>query len=140
MGNAFIGDGSGDKKYFTIIPNYIGNHSSAIDQALYFQIKKHCGENGDCFVSKRTLKKKLGVSHRTLNKSFDYLTKMGWIKKIGEKKISTESGRQVVSIYKTADIWKMNITDLHSDKDIQYTSMCINTRSQKSRIPCSDEN
>ena len=38
------------------------------------------------------------------------------------------------------DIWKMNVTDLHSDTDIQYTAMCINTRSDKSRIPCSDEN
>lgn len=27
------------------------------------------------------------------------------------------------------DIWKMNITDLHLDTDIQYTAMCINSRS-----------
>lgn len=38
------------------------------------------------------------------------------------------------------DIWKMNITDLYIDEDIQYTAMCINSRSEKSRIPCSDEN
>lgn len=34
----------------------------------------------------------------------------------------------------------MNVTDLHNDSDIQYTAMCINSRSEKSRIPCSDEN
>lgn len=38
------------------------------------------------------------------------------------------------------DIWKMNITDLSLDQDIQYTAMCIESRSETSRIPCSDEN
>lgn len=27
------------------------------------------------------------------------------------------------------DIWKMNMTDLHLDDDIQYTAMCIESRS-----------
>lgn len=36
------------------------------------------------------------------------------------------------------DLWKMDIADLQSDTEIQYTSMCIEARSEKSRIPCSD--
>jgi hypothetical protein len=34
----------------------------------------------------------------------------------------------------------MNISDLYIDKDIQYTALCITSRSNVSRIPCSDEN
>lgn len=36
------------------------------------------------------------------------------------------------------DVWKMNVTDIHEDDDIQYTAMCVNSRSETSRIPCSD--
>jgi Niemann-Pick C1 protein len=38
------------------------------------------------------------------------------------------------------DIWKMDASDLAVDEDIQYTAMCINSRSPTSRIPCSDQN
>ena len=38
--NLSISDESGDKKYFTLVPNYILNHSSAIDQSLYLQMKR----------------------------------------------------------------------------------------------------
>jgi Niemann-Pick C1 protein len=34
----------------------------------------------------------------------------------------------------------MDVGDLQKDDQIQYTAMCIESRSQKSRIPCSDEN
>lgn len=114
-----IEDGSNDKKYFTIIPNYIGNHSTANDQALYFQIKKHCGENGECYVSKRTLMKKLGIGHKTLMRSFAYLTENGWIEKIGTKKALTEGGPQTVDVYKTADIWELNFDHYESQKRVK---------------------
>ena len=39
MDNIDFVDESGDREHFTIIPNYIANHSSAVDQALYFQMK-----------------------------------------------------------------------------------------------------
>lgn len=108
-------DGSEDKDHFTIIPNYIGNHSTATDQALYFQIKKHAGVNNECFVSKRTLMKKLGIGKKLLNKSLKYLISMGWIGKVGEKTFQTEGGPQKVTVYKTASIWKLN-SDYYSDK------------------------
>ena len=53
-----IQDESGDTNYFTIIPNYIANHSTANDEALYFQMKKHAGEKGECFASEVLFKKK----------------------------------------------------------------------------------
>ena len=48
-----IQDRSGDKKYFTIVPNFILNHSSANDQALYMQMKRLAGDNGTCAVGYR---------------------------------------------------------------------------------------
>jgi hypothetical protein len=44
-------DNSGDKRYFTIVPNYILNHSTAIDQALYLQMKRLAGDEGLCFAT-----------------------------------------------------------------------------------------
>lgn len=101
-------DKSGDKKYFTMLPNIVLNHSTAIDQALYCQLKKHAGENGVCFVSERTLLKKLGIGTVNLKKSFAYLLKRGWIKCIGEKEVFTNGGVQRVKCYTVVDIWDMN--------------------------------
>ena len=73
MSDFRVDDESGDRKYFTMVPNYILNHSSAIDQALYLQIKKHAGEHGTCFASGRTLRKKLGIGRHAFDKSLKYL-------------------------------------------------------------------
>ncbi len=101
-------DNSGDKKYFTIIPNYIANHSTANDQALYFQMKRYAGENGQCFASKNTLRKKLGIGKKAVNKSIAYLLEHKWIALLGVKMVMTAGGPQAVDIYSVNDIWKMN--------------------------------
>jgi len=101
-------DDSSDKKYFTIIPNYIANHSTANDQALYFQMKKHAGENGECFVSEKTLKIKLGIGKQALKKSIEYLLDHKWIKRIGFRDVQTNGGVQKVASYKIVDIWQIN--------------------------------
>ncbi len=36
------------------------------------------------------------------------------------------------------DIWKLNVSDLALDQDIQYTALCIEPRDPLARIPCSD--
>jgi len=104
----YIEDDSSDKKYFTIIPNYIANHSTANDQALYFQMKKHAGENGECFVSEKTLKLKLGIGSKALHKSIQYLLTHNWIKENGLREVQTKGGVQQVLNYKIVDIWKLN--------------------------------
>lgn len=105
-----IDDSSGDKKYFTIVPNYILNHSTAVDQALYLQMKRFAGEvpNGLCFASKKTFMQKLGISKNTLKRSIKYLLDHKWIECIGEKKIPTAGGVQKVKVYRINDIWKLN--------------------------------
>lgn len=105
----YFQDKSGDKKYFTMLPNIVLNHSTAVDQALYCQLKKHAGENGLCYVSERSLMQKLGIGEKTLKKSFAYLLKRGWIKYEGLKEILTQGGPQKVKSYSVTDIWEENI-------------------------------
>ena len=100
---------SNDKKYFSILPNYILNHSSAIDQALYWNIKRHAGENRKCCVSKRTLMKKMGIGYKALCQSLEYLLSHNWIKFSGYEEIITKGGKQKIETFSIIDIWKENI-------------------------------
>lgn len=112
-----IQDDSGDKKYFTIIPNYILNHSTLWDREVYIQMKRITGEEGTCWTSRRTLAKQCGISERRLDKSLTYLVAHKWISKIGVKKVLTNGGIQEVNEYKVADLWKMNV-DYYDEKGI----------------------
>jgi len=102
-----IQDESGDKKYFTQIPNYIANHSTANDQALYFQMKRYAGEDGQCFATEKTLMKKLGIGKKAYDKSLNYLLEKKWIRFIG----TTEGKTRPIKTYSIVDIWKINILE-----------------------------
>jgi len=103
-----VQDGSNDRKYFTIIPNYVLDHSTANTQALYLQLKRLAGENGLAYPASRYLRGKLGISYNTLKKELGNLIKKGWIVE-GEKiEIKTDGGRQKVKSYKIVDIWYIN--------------------------------
>jgi len=104
-----VHDDSGDRKFFTIIPNYITNHSTANDQALYLQMKKHAGESGECYLSQRTLMEKLGIGDKALKKSFEYLLSHKWIEFSGYKNVNTSGGVQKIKSYRIVDIWKKNV-------------------------------
>lgn len=103
-----IHDDSGDKKYFTIIPNYVLNHSTAVAQALYLQLKRLAGEKGVAYPSRGWLMKQLGITKPTLLKEFSYLVKRGWIKEIGTAPIKTKGGQQSTKAYKIIDLWDLN--------------------------------
>jgi len=107
----YFEDKSGDKKYFTMLPNIVLNHSTANDQALYCQLKKHAGENGVCFVSERNLMLKLGIGDKALKASFAYLLKRNWIKFEGLKDVMTSGGPQKVKSYSVVDIWSENVSN-----------------------------
>lgn len=98
-------DESGDRKYFTQLPNIVLNHSTAIDQALYSQMKRYAGENGVCFATQETLMKKMGIGIHAFRKSLDYLLKRGWIKYVGLKGGKTRP----IKTYSITDIWAENI-------------------------------
>lgn len=104
-----IKDNSSDKKYFTIIPNYILNHSSAVDQALYLQMKRIAGEGGECSASVRYFQKQLNVGIKSIKKSIQYLIDHEWIDFVGKKESETRGGKQGINTYVVNDLWKKNI-------------------------------
>ena len=105
-----IQDESGDKKYFVQLPHYVLNHSTANDQALYWQMKRYAGESGKCFASQETLMQKMGIGRKAFNKSLQYLLEQGWIKFIG----MTPGKTRPIKTYSISDIWKLNV--LHYEK------------------------
>jgi len=115
-----IEDGSNDRKYFSLVPHYILNHSSAIDQALYMQMKRYAGENPDgvCWASKTTLRKRLKVGVKAVNKSIQYLIDHKWISNKGKREVITKGGKQEVEVYAINDIWKVNIDFYESSQGI----------------------
>ena len=106
-----IEDCSGDKKYFTQVPNCILNHSTAVAQALYLQLKRLAGDNGKAYPGSRYLMGKLSISRNTLKKEMNYLINKGWIKYDGDVDIQTDGGKQKIKSYRIVDIWKINIEE-----------------------------
>src|SRR3990167_8836043 len=111
-------DESGDKKYFTIVPNYILNHSTANAQALYLQLKRLAGEDGVACCGSRYLQKQLKMTHNTIKKEFTYLLEKKWIKSDGEKEVMTDGGVQRIKSYKIVDLWKINIEEYQNNNTL----------------------
>ncbi len=103
-------DESGDKKYFTQIPNLIVNHSSAYEHSLYLIMKRLAGENGSCYASLNWLSKKMGVDKKTTSKTITKLLKRKWIKEIEPITIRGGKVRQFIVV----DIWAKNIKEYES--------------------------
>ena len=96
-------DKSGDRKYFTIIPNYIVNHSTVYEQAIYLYMKRVAGETGTCWESPINIAKKLGIVAGTVRKYQKALVARGWIEKVGT------AGKTKPTIeYKIVDLWQLN--------------------------------
>ena len=105
-----IQDESGDRKYFTQIPNIVVNHSTAYEQSLYLIMKRIAGETGTCFASLNWLAKKMGVHRITVKQTINKLLKGKWIKEIEKKKVKGGCVRQ----FKIIDIWAENIKEYGS--------------------------
>ena len=105
-----IGDSSGDKDFFTIVPNYILNHSTAIDQALYLQLKRLSGDGKKdyCYPSINYLQKQLHIRKKAVKASLNYLVEHKWIDNLGKKQVHTAGGMQWVTAYKINNIWELN--------------------------------
>lgn len=112
MQNKFkIIDNSADKIYFTMVPNYIVNHSTVYEQAIYLYMKRVAGEHGTCWSSAQSIAKKLSdpnekrkVSRNTIAKYRDKLVKRGWIKLVGYKGKTKPTPE-----YSIVDIWPLNM-------------------------------
>lgn len=109
MQNKFkVSDNSGDRKYFTIIPNFIANHSTANDQSLYFQMKRLAGEGGLCYATIAYFTEKMGIGKRAYKRSLQYLLDHNWVSYVGKEPVPTSGGIQQIDAYKINDIWKIN--------------------------------
>ena len=104
--NKFI-DESGDKKYFTQIPNMIVNHSTAYEQSLYLIMKRTAGEGGSCYASLNFLAKKMGVHKTTISKTITKLLKRKWVIETDKTKVKGGYTRTFVII----DLWPRNIKE-----------------------------
>ena len=118
MSKMHIEDGSEDHKYFTVIPNYILNHSTLWDREVYIQMKRIAGDDGTCWTSQTTLAKQCGISINRLKKSINYLLTHKWIEQVGKKETITRGGAQEVNEYKIANLWKMFIDFYESKKGV----------------------
>ena len=109
-----IQDESGDRKYFTQIPNIIVNHSTAYEQSLYLIMKRLAGENGSCYASLNWLSKKMGVDKKTVSKTIKKLLKRKWVGEIEKIKVRGGSVRRFVII----DLWRLNIKEYESGRQV----------------------
>jgi len=100
-----ISDESGDKYFFTIVPNIIINHSSANDRALYLEMKRYAGENGKCFATEKTMMKRLKIGKKSYDKSLNYLLNKKWVEFVG----FTEGRTRPIKTYRINDIWQQNV-------------------------------
>lgn len=115
MQNKFkVTDESGDRKYFTIIPNYIVNHSTVYEQSIYLYMKRVAGENGTCWMSAKTIADHLKIARNTVKKYRQELVKRGWLKAVGTKK--TGATNQSTIEYKIVDLWDINNKHYQNNK------------------------
>lgn len=105
-------DGSSDRKYFTIIPNYILDHSTPYDRCLYIEMKRIAGETGSCWASTWRLGELAKMSQTQVRKSLNCLLKKNWIVKVGERR----GNGGISNVYKIVDIWQIN-NEFYSDKN-----------------------
>ena len=103
-------DKSGDRKYFTIIPNYIINHSTVFEQTIYLYMKRVAGEEGSCWESPNNIAGKLGVDPKTVRKYQKKLVERGWIEIVG-----THRKTKPTIEYKIVDLWELN-TKYYAEK------------------------
>ena len=100
-------DASGDKKYFTQIPNMIVNHSTAYEQSLYLIMKRIAGEGGSCYASLNWLAKKMGAHRISVTQTITKLLKRGWVKETNKTKVKGGYVRTFLII----DLWPRNIKE-----------------------------
>ena len=121
-------DESEDRKYFTIIPNYIVNHSTPYEQAIYLYMKRVAGENGTCWTSSQNIGQKLGCSRNTISKYRNKLVKRGWIEKVGKKGKTKPTDE-----YRIVDLWKLNV-DFYQKKESSTIEQSLDSSNNDEKV------
>lgn len=97
-------DESGDKKYFTVIPNTIINGFNAVESGVYLYIKRRAGEMGRFFETQETTCKNLDINKKKYCKILKHLETEAVIEQDGWKEGKTHP----VKVYKIKDVWEDN--------------------------------
>ncbi len=105
---------SGDRKYFTQIPNMIVNHSTAYEQSLYLIMKRLAGEGGRCYASLNFLSENMRVDKKTVSKTISKLLIRKWITETEKTKVIGGSVRTFIII----DLWKLNMDNYESGRQV----------------------
>ena len=107
---------SENKKYFTIVPNYVIEHSSAYELAVYTYLKRVAGEDGTCWESAGNIGKKLSTDPKTVRKYLKILIKKKLIEKVGVKGKTKPTAE-----YKIIKIWELNSKHYQEKDKGNYT-------------------
>lgn len=105
MERIYVKDETGDRKYFTQIPNIVIAQGKPAEIGFYAAIKRYAGETGFCFLSINKLAKEMGSDWRTVDKMLERLCKYGWLKRADKMKVNGGA----VQTFKMVDIWHENI-------------------------------
>jgi len=123
-----------DREYFTIVPNYIVNHSTIWEQGIYLTMKRFAGEERTCFASQGTIAERLKISRPTVSKTIKKLIKRGWVKETGKKIGKTQSIKE----YLIVDLWKANMDFYRSTKP--QNSLSRQKLSTTEQLSCKPQN
>lgn len=106
-------DESGDRKYFTQIPNIIIDTLNCKEMALYIHIKRKAGDKGIFSQGKERSAEQLGISAKTHRKYLKSLINKGFIKFDGTRRYGQNRS---VDVYRITDIWLEN-TEFYTKKN-----------------------
>lgn len=105
-GNRYI-DHSGDRKYFTQIPNLIIDFPlSPYAFRVYVHIKRVTGEDGICWQTTRTIADRCNISRNSVNRAIKELVSNRFIEVI---KVPGKHGEFSHNEMTIRDIWKNNV-------------------------------
>ncbi len=125
MADKYI-DQSGDRKYFTQIPNCIDDMNlSPYAYRLYGHIKRVAGEDGACWQSQATLSEKCNMSTATISRAKRELEEEGLITIVLTRGVHGGKDFHTITI---SDIWLRNITSYSpqsSDSTLQDTTSTL---------------
>lgn len=109
-----IADQTGDRKYFSTIPNIVVDEATPLQLALYVHLKRIAGEKGTCYVSRRNQTVRFRMDHRTIKRELGSLIAKGWVLDLGMKTMNSHG--QKVREVAIADVWKKNVDSYATER------------------------
>lgn len=123
-----ISEEPSDRRFFTIVPNYVINHSTPYERSIYLYMKRLAGEHGSCWASNQTIAEHEGCSRNTVAKYIKQLVKRGWIKQVGYRSVGQT--KQKVAEYRIVDLWDQN-NQFYAKKKVSNNDSFVPIKTRK---------